>query len=154
MRLRPVLAFLVGLTLFLLAAGCARLSDPPDREPAGSPAETDTPEGAQGSTAPTPLPPSAASTPQGKPATSQQPGTVVVSGFFARTFGDPPPGENGKARISYALTTSDGEEWILVFDKDTYWPADGVRRFHLKQVVVEGTLMPDGTLLVRLLESP
>ena len=160
MGLRPRLAVLVGLPLFLLAAGCTKLSDSPDGEPTMSPAETDTPEGTQSSIVPeTATPPSAAtSAPQDEPAApTQQPETVVVSGFFARTFGDPPSGENGRARISYTLTTSGGEgreEWILVFDKDTYWPADGVRRFHLKQVVVKGTLMPDGTLLVKLLESP
>ncbi|MDX1461008.1 MAG: hypothetical protein R3348_08125 [Xanthomonadales bacterium] len=74
--------------------------------------------------------------------------SIVISGTFARTFGDPPGGSDGDARISYTLTTADKNYWVLVFDMDRYWPQDGVRAFHRRQVEVTGCKLPDGRLLV------
>jgi hypothetical protein len=82
---------------------------------------------------------------------AQQPNEVVVSGLFIRTFGDPPSG-SGEAQIVYTVTTSAGREWTLVFDKEHYWPPKGVRQFHRKQVVVKGSVLRDGRLLVESLE--
>jgi len=128
-------AVLVGLSLFLMVVGCTKLSASGDGEVTVMAADTTSPKD------------------QVTPS-SQQSGVVVVSGLFVRTFGDPPPGKNGEARINYTLTTSTGKEWILVFDEDGYWPANGIRGFHRRQVVVNGLHMTDGRLLVESLEIP
>jgi hypothetical protein len=92
------------------------------------------------------------STSQDHEAPSTKQSKVVVSGTFATTFGDPFSEENGRARINYTLTTSEGKEWVLMFDRSKYWPADGIHGFHLRQVVVKGLIMPHGKLLVESLE--
>ena len=126
-------AVYVGLPLFMLLVGSSKLNAAVDGEPnVITPATT-------------------SSKDQVTPSTGQSE-VVVVSGLFVRTFGDPPPGTGGKARISYTLTTSTGKEWVLVFDQERYWPANGVRGFLRRQVVVNGRLQPDRRLLVDLLE--
>jgi hypothetical protein len=84
-------------------------------------------------------------------ATSQQEDMAVV-GIFSRTFGDPPPGGDGKPRYSYSLWTETGEDIRLVFDEDVYWPARGFWAFNRQRVLVEGVLRPDGSLLVKRME--
>ena len=71
-----------------------------------------------------------------------------MSGIFMRSFGDPPSDESDGARIVYTLSTSEKEDWVLVFDRERYWPESGVRGFHLQQVSVTGVPLSDGTLLV------
>ena len=56
--------------------------------------------------------------------------------------------ESEGTRIVYTLSTSEKEDWVLVFDVERYWPENGVRGFHLQQVSVTGELLSDGTLLV------
>lgn len=133
MNIRQKIVILAGLCVFLPGAGCEWLGASGGRETTTGSTEA------------------AVAQDQVTPSVGQ-PGIVVVSGFFVRSFGDPPPGGNGRARINYTVTTSAGKEWILVFDEDRYWPANGIRGFHLKQVAVKGYFMPDGSLLVELLE--
>jgi len=85
--------------------------------------------------------------PESTRATQTKP--VVVSGIFVRSFGDPPSDESDGARIIYTLSTSEKEDWVLVFDRERYWPENGVRGFHLQRVSVTGELLSDGTLLVK-----
>ena len=135
----------VSLSPFLLIAvplfsACGGGDSPPGEPP------TQVPASAVGSPEVTPTTPGSSRT------STPQTGSIVVSGFFVQVFGDPPPGSNGEPRYSHTLTTPAAEEWRLMFDADVYLPTNGIEAYNLKQVVVEGVVLPDGQILVERME--
>ncbi len=106
------------------------------------------------SNTPTNLPPANAppTTPGFSSTSTPETGSITVSGFFVQIFGDPPPGSNGEPRYRYTLTTPAAEEWRLMFDADVYLPTNGLEAYSLRQVVVEGVVLPDGQILVKRME--